>query len=429
MEQESLINGALSDIRRRCHYEGALTETIGRHYRYLGKGMGLSEVVPSRRYNIIHKSMEVYPMKLYSSLVSKEYTSVDEPLYRFCMEDVEKMPGWVMLRCVDLPAGFRNQRNSLTSNRIESLTYDHVDIDSDGYSKYSDGYGKSSGYDSLPGDANERRKSYGEYMESNGTTTGGRFPGMIAGRPPMKTPDHTSGSSSEEADIANNKNPQTGKELMNGIETQMRVYTSKPGGKRHPGRAKQAKSLYSDRGSTMSGDDDYDYTSITDLPRSLRRPTSRKEQRNSTLPLECFQSLKLTTVDTIDNPLGLGAQVEWKTYFSSTGFFSFFEDSFYEWSSRIDRGQCLEEAKAFRASILCTQITETPNCKYRSNLEFVPVIPVPQWPEIAKEWTIRPRPAILDKRTNYEYRWPRPSQIDAIVKQVKFCKFEKKRTK
>lgn len=372
--------------------------------------------------------MEVYPIKLYSSLVSKEYTSVDEPLYRFCMEDVEKMPGWVMLRCVDIPAGFRNQRHSLTSNRVESLTYDHVDIDSDAYSKYSDGYGKSSGYDSLPGDAKDRRKSYGEYMESNGTGTRGRYPGMIAGRPPMKTPDHTSGSSSEEADIGNKTNPQTGKELMNGIETHMRVYTSKPQGKRHPGRAKQAKSLYSDRGSTMSGEDDYDYTSVTDLPKLLKRPTSRKEYRNSTLPLECFQSLKLETVDTVDNPLRLGAQTEWKTYFSSTGFFSFFGDSFYEWSSRIDQGQCLEEPKAFRASICCTQYTETPNCKYRSNLEFVPVIPVPQWPDIAKEWTIRPRPAVLDKRTNYEYRWPRPSQIDAIVKQVKF-NVEKKNLK
>ena len=37
--------------------------------------------------------MEVYPKELYSTLVSKEYISVDEPIYRFCMEDANNLPG------------------------------------------------------------------------------------------------------------------------------------------------------------------------------------------------------------------------------------------------------------------------------------------------------------------------------------------------
>ena len=83
----------MADVRRRCLYEGALAETVGRQYRYQAKNASLSEVVPSLKYHIIHKNMEVYPKELFSTLASKEYISVDEPIYRFCMEDANNLPG------------------------------------------------------------------------------------------------------------------------------------------------------------------------------------------------------------------------------------------------------------------------------------------------------------------------------------------------
>jgi hypothetical protein len=92
-EQESAVNSALGDIRRSRHYEGALTEVVGLDYRYQPKGASLPEVVTNLRYNIIHRNLEVYPKEKYSSLVCNEYTSADDPIYRFCMEDVEKFPG------------------------------------------------------------------------------------------------------------------------------------------------------------------------------------------------------------------------------------------------------------------------------------------------------------------------------------------------
>lgn len=92
-EQESAVNSALGDIRRGCHYEGALTEIVGQDHRYQSQGVGLPEVTPSLRYNIIHRNLEVYPKEQFSCLVGKEYTSVDDPTYRFCMEDIEKPSG------------------------------------------------------------------------------------------------------------------------------------------------------------------------------------------------------------------------------------------------------------------------------------------------------------------------------------------------
>lgn len=97
-DQETAVNSALGDIRRGCHYEGALTEVVGRDYRYQPKGANLPEVVTKTRYNIIHRNLEVYPQEQYSSLVCNEYTSADDPIYRFCMEDVEKLPGKTILK-------------------------------------------------------------------------------------------------------------------------------------------------------------------------------------------------------------------------------------------------------------------------------------------------------------------------------------------
>ena len=92
-EKESAVNSALADIRRSCLYEGALTEIVGQDLRYQAKGASLSEVMSNTRYSIIHRNLEVYPPEQYASLLGKEYTSVDDPIYRFCMEDVDKFPG------------------------------------------------------------------------------------------------------------------------------------------------------------------------------------------------------------------------------------------------------------------------------------------------------------------------------------------------
>lgn len=441
MEQESAVNAALGDVRRRCHYEGAMTETVGRHYRYLAKGSALSEVVPSIRYNILHNNLEVYPKELFSTLASKEYTSVDEPNYRFCMEDVENMPGWVMLRCVDIPAGYRHNKRYDASSIVSSATYDRVLDDSDGYSKYSD-------YD-LKG---ENDQSGENSASSVGPTI------EIAKRPPMKTPEQSSSSSSEEDEKRRrgvDEFYQSGQDFMKGLENKITKAGVDPRFTKAPipdsdyirkrregpykyaatmyGRAPPSSSSSSGRGSNprskasgTSSEDDYDYTSITDLPRLLKRPTpqlygdgmtSSKKYRSSNVPIECFQSLRTKVVDTEDNPLGIAAQVEWKTYLSSANFFGYFEGTFYEWGQRIDRGQSLDEASAYKSAICCTQLKMTPNCKYRATLEFVPVIPVPKWPEVAQEWVLRRRRPALDKRTNIEYSWPRQSQIETIVRQ------------
>lgn len=422
MEQESTVNAALADIRRRCHYEGALAETVGRHYRYLAKKSPLSEVVPNIRYNILHRNMEVYPKELFSTLASKEYTSVDDPIYRFCMEDAEDLPGWVMLRCVDVPTGHRHAPSDYgsSSNRVESVTYDRIDYnnDSDGYSKnYSD-------YGSLQS---------GQVADGNSTSDYGT--NGIARRPPMKTPDHTSSSSSEEIDgtggLSTAEDPQTGKELMKdlqdkiksgGEESRLRHKTppSKNGRRSGPDH-KPPRSTASGR---TSSEDDYDYTSVNDLPRLLKRPpsssyaTTSAVLRNSAFPPDCFQSVRYKHVDPVDNPLGIGAQFEWRTYFSSKAFFRYFAEAFYEWSNRIDRELSLEEASAYKSAIYCTQVKTTPNCRYRATFEFVPVIPLPSWPDVAREWETRQRQAVLDPRTNLQYRWPRTAQIETVIKQV-----------
>lgn len=53
----------------------------------------MPEVSPNLRFNIVHKNLEIYHKDLYSTLVNKEYTSVDDPIYRFCMEESEQLPG------------------------------------------------------------------------------------------------------------------------------------------------------------------------------------------------------------------------------------------------------------------------------------------------------------------------------------------------
>lgn len=92
-EQESNVNNAIDDVRCRCHFAGSLAENVGRRYRYQAKGASLPEVVTNMRYSILYKNMEVYPREQYASLVAKEYSSLDDPNYRFCLEECDKTPG------------------------------------------------------------------------------------------------------------------------------------------------------------------------------------------------------------------------------------------------------------------------------------------------------------------------------------------------
>lgn len=90
-----MVNSALADIHRRsCFYEGALTEVVGQDYRYqTTQGATLPDVFTSLRYNIIHRNLEVHPKEKYATLSVQEYTPVDDPIYRFCMEDIDQLPG------------------------------------------------------------------------------------------------------------------------------------------------------------------------------------------------------------------------------------------------------------------------------------------------------------------------------------------------
>uniref|UniRef100_A0A0P5PZF4 Mab-21 n=1 Tax=Daphnia magna TaxID=35525 RepID=A0A0P5PZF4_9CRUS len=424
-DQETAVNSALGDIRRGCHYEGALTEVVGRDYRYQPKGANLPEVVTKTRYNIIHRNLEVYPQEQYSSLVCNEYTSADDPIYRFCMEDVEKLPGWIMLRCVDIPNGHRS------SDGTHSTTYDRVDNDSESY------YGKSSDYDS-PKSSVQCDSIPSVKSGSSGTTHVKILASQeISKRPPMATPDVSSSSSTD--DDGGDQFPSTGTELMKVIENRMKGRDNRPPASAVPlsddfGRARAqkpavmvptlpAKVKTKRRGVKSiesSSDDDYDYTSINDLPRPLDGSKlgltgQVPKPRNSALSSDCFQTVKIRVVDSADNPLGLGGQFERKTYLSSTAFFGQFAENFYDWSQKLDRG--LQDASSYKAAICCTLIKPASNCQYRTTVEFLPVIPVAQWPDAAREWQNRKRTAMLDKRTNIQYRWPQPTQVDTIVKQ------------
>lgn len=327
-----------------------------------------------------------------------------------------------MLRCVDIPNNHRK------SDGTHSTTYDRVDNDSEGY------YGKSSDYDSPKSsvlcDSTPSVSEVGITPKHTSATP------EISKRPPMKTPELSSSSSSDDDDDdGGDEFPSSGTELMRAIENRMksrdnrahvssvplsddfsRKKTPKPEPivptlpvkiKHHKRRV--IKSI------EYSSDEDYDYTSINDLPRPLERMPVPSKHRKSALSPECFQSLKVKIVDAIDNPLGLGSQFEWKTYLSSAAVFGQFTESFYDWSQKLDRN--LQDASAYKAAICCPLIKPASNCQYRTTVEFVPVIPVAQWPDIAREWKTRKRTPVLDNRTNIEYRWPQPTQMETIIKQ------------
>jgi len=346
-----------------------------------------------------------------------------------------------MLRCVDMPAGIRKQRSE-DGRSTASGPYDRVD-ESDGYSKFSDyDYAKSVTSSSVKDEA-KQDDGYASSKQS------------VATRPPMKTPPQSSDSQSERDEDF----PQTGRDFMTGLETkitssggdlyaQRRVpFSEEPRLRKDNGKFYQSRSnsgaLLSPKSIASSSEDDYDYTCINDLPRPLGRPPGppssssssgivsdkapkvSTRRNNSAVPLDCFQSVRVKVVegDEVDNPLGItSGRVEWKTYLSSTGFFTYFAESFYEWSQRLERvghGR-VEEATAFKSAISCVQFKSTPpsingQSQYRSTVEFHPAIPVPQWPDIAIEWRIRKRTAVRDPRTNIDYRWPSLAQVDAVV--------------
>lgn len=333
-----------------------------------------------------------------------------------------------MLRCVDFPS------DQSTSGRAESFIYDRIDKDSDCYSRYSD-------YESVKS-VSGKRDSTPSVRSATNTADHNVREAFIATRGRLKTPDHSSTSQSDEED--DDVYPVTGADFMHQLENKIKgngklastvplsdnfgkAAANQPSvpanclavprtGARKPGRRQEG-----------SSDDDYDYSSVNYLPRQLPKPTettsgdsgvSSRPRRPSAVPLNCFKTVKLKIVDTVDNPLGLGAQHEIKTYFSSGEFFEYFSEGFYDWSQRLDRnGQSLQEASVFKAAVCCEEIKATPERKYRTKLEFTPVVPVNFWPEIASEWPQRKRPVVIDKRTSIRYRWPRPSQVETVVNQ------------
>lgn len=322
-----------------------------------------------------------------------------------------------MLRCVDTPIGHRR------SDGTHSSTYDKVYNDSDGYCSRLSESDSAQKHDSI----------HSEKSDSKNTKSSPE----IAKRPPMKTPDISSSSTDEDED--GDRYPSTGLELMKGLEERIKARDSRgliatvpksdefergrlqpPNPNKKPTKklTKTMKPAKPGEVKGTSSDEDYDYTSINDIPRPLTdmKPASpSKLHRKSALSSECFQSIKVKVVDPINNPLGIGAQFEWKTYLSSTAFFTQFAESFYEWSQKLDRG--LQDASAYKSAICCTLTKPAKNCQYKTTVEFLPVIPVPEWPEIAIEWKLRKRVAVLDKWTNINYTWPRASQVESITKQ------------
>ena len=90
-EEEQLMK-AMNDNRRKCLYGGALAESIGQRCRYVPAQQPVyCELMSSVKNYIIYRNLEIYPEDWYPKL--KEYSSVDDPIYRYCMEDVKHLPG------------------------------------------------------------------------------------------------------------------------------------------------------------------------------------------------------------------------------------------------------------------------------------------------------------------------------------------------
>lgn len=247
----------------------------------------------------------------------------------------------------------------------------------------------------------------------------------------MKTPEPSSSSTDE--DDGGDTYPTTGSELMLDIKNRIQAkdnrglmatlpksddFTPSQRGKQLRGKTQsRTKSAPPAKVAESSSDEDYDYTSINDLARPLNeaKTNGAARLRLSTLAPDCFQSIKSKVFDSVNDPLGLGSQFEFKTYLSSEAFFAQFTETFYSWSQRFDRS--LQDPIVHKAAVCCTLVSPAPNCQYKSNLEFLPVVPVPQWPDAAREWKTRKRTSVLDNRTNISYKWPRPKQVETIVNQ------------
>jgi len=236
-----------------------------------------------------------------------------------------------MLRCVDIPNDPRK------SDGTHSTTYDRVDNDSDGY------YGKSSDYDSP--------KSSVVCDSTPSVSGGGNTPKHhisaspeISKRPPMATPEISTSSSDDDG---GDEFPSSGTELMKAIEYRMKSRDNRTLGTSVPlsddfsrknkpkpeaivpkPPTKMKHKRRGVRSIEYSSDEDYDYTSINDLPRPLEKMPVPSKYRNSALSSECFLSLKVKIVDALNNPHEIGSQFEWKTYLSSKAFFNQFTERF-----------------------------------------------------------------------------------------------------
>ena len=317
--------------------------------------------------------------------------------------------GWVMLRCGDIPVA-----------NGSDFTYDQVENESDDYSKLSD-YGKS------------QKQSKCSKISKDESAAMKNADISIKNRPPMKTPGNSSSGSSDDEEI-----PLTGAELMKNIEKHMNQGSANAlplpirnqpnshkmrrkappleeaapscDGQDSSTRKEVSKSRFksANANKASSSDDEYDYTPTKDVPRNIKKTESARH--NSTIPEDCFQTI-LVKVAEDDN------RFESTTYFSSHAFFNHFCGSFHHWSERI--GINGDKISAFKAAVCCNKIKTSPisHQKYCKKLEFIPVIPVPYWPGVAKEWPERRRAKVRDLRTNILYQWPQSRQISDIVAQ------------
>ena len=368
------------------------------------------------------------------------------------------MTGFVRLLAVDIPAK-KNQDDSCSG----STMYDKVDNEStDGYSKLSD-YDQSkrpslqhssSSSNSEPSTKDEQQQQ----QESNSHAPD------IATRPPMNIPDSDSDSDDNLTGAKlmakiEQQVKQSGEKINTAMRTKPIVHSISQApldeaseesdsntnaikmNRRDSGivpnstsayvirktnerikRAEQSSSNGFKKSRSMpdltngssSSEEDYDYTSL-DGPKKLNRPR-KGFPRNPSIPSECFKNLrKRVALPEGSDPLGIGDKFELRTYLSSQGFFDHFTDSFFEWAEKLSQNN-LQEAATYKSGICCPEIRTTPPPAHRVTLEFIPALPVYEWPSIASEWQFRKRKSIRDPRTNIAYTWPHPDKVEAVTK-------------
>ncbi len=360
------------------------------------------------------------------------------------------------LRAVDVPESSRSSGASSLSG------YYKIDNESDGYSKLSDGYSKLSDFETKysrsVSSANDSDPSLKEESTEPNSPLNNQ---TVLGRPPMKTPDLSHSSSSED-------DPATGEEMMKTLANRLgqggpekrkqsreKRQSSKKAMERLEPLSISATPLYEaseesdsytivsenrrDSGvfpaplrsrralerlhkkepqhdENSSDDEHYDYTSL-EKPRLLNVNRRTERSRQTSIPSSCFKSLQMRLVATDgSDPLGIGGKMEKRTYLASHSFFGYFSGGFYEWGERLKLNG-LQGATAFKAGICCLETRSHPPPSHYAMLEFQPALRLPDWPDAAAEWRFRKRNTVRDPNTRIAYVWPSQSVVESITKQ------------